>query len=231
MKDSAILFGVSVGPGDPELMTIKAVKIIEQTKVIAVPRTMGGNSRALAIVKEICDLQEKELIYMDFLMSGDQYQCRDNYERLADTLESYLEHGQNVAMITLGDISVYSTAAYILKICQSDGYPVEWIPGVSSFQAAAARIGRPLVNGEESLIITNSTDNQFEKLMQTGTNYVIMKSPLSREEVAGRLNNSDRYEISAVTECGTDREMIQRDSWMPAESGYFTTILCNRIEE
>lgn len=212
MKKAAVLYGVSVGPGDPELITLKAVKRIEQAEVIAAPRVKGADSRVLEVVKKVCDLSDKSVVLLDFPMSEDNIRCRINYEKVADTLEKYLDEGKNVAFLTLGDISIYSTCSYVLQICKNDGYPVEEIPGVSAFLTAAARLGCPLVQGEESLLITNSRDPHFEDLMRQGTNIVVMKSRTTLEKLQSLLSDRQEYEIMAVSNCGMEQERIYTDT-------------------
>ena len=112
-KNTGVLYGVSVGPGDPELITLKAVRLIKECPVLAVPRTRGENTLALSIVMQTADIRGKEIVYTDFPMTRDKEILAKNYERIAELLAEYLEQGKNVAMLTIGDISIYSTFSYV----------------------------------------------------------------------------------------------------------------------
>ncbi len=226
MEESAVLYGVSVGPGDSELLTFKAVRIIEQVDVIAAPRTHGKNSRALSVISEVCDISAKEIIWIDYPMSDDIYKCRSNYENIADKIEKYLDENKLVAFVTIGDVSIYSTCSYVLQICKEDGYKVEIIPGVASFLAAAARLCKPLVSGDESLIVTNSRDDNFEQLLHLRSNKVIMKSRISMKNIKTLVDYGGYHEVTAVSDCGTDGEKVWSDVEDTQKCGYFTTFIC-----
>ncbi|MDE5557562.1 MAG: precorrin-2 C(20)-methyltransferase, partial [Ruminococcus sp.] len=107
------LYGVSVGAGDPELMTLKAVRIIEKSAVIAVPRT-SGKSLALSIVEKTIDLSGKIIIYLDFPMSRDKKILSENYDKISEIICKNL-YENDIAMLSIGDISIYSTFSYIAE--------------------------------------------------------------------------------------------------------------------
>ena len=89
-----VFYGVGTGPGDPELITLKAVRIIEHCPVIAAPRTNGGDMVALDIVRKIVDLGDKLVMPMDFTMDRDVSKRQDSYRRNADAAAAYLEKGR-----------------------------------------------------------------------------------------------------------------------------------------
>lgn len=101
---SGILYGVSVGPGDPELMTIKAVKAIEKCEIIAIPKTKQNNTLAYDIASGVCDMKDKTLLYVEFLMTRDKILLKARHREIANQIKSYLDIGQDVAMLNLGDI-------------------------------------------------------------------------------------------------------------------------------
>jgi len=149
---SGILYGVSTGPGDPELMTLKAVRCLEKCGTVFIPRTKGENTLALSIAEQCVDMSGKNLIYADFPMSSDAQLISENYRRIADKICSELEKG-DCAMLCLGDISVYSTFSPIADIVTDRGFAVERIAGVTSFCAAAAALGISLASGAEVLTV------------------------------------------------------------------------------
>ena len=148
-----VLYGVSVGPGDPELLTLKAVRLIQECPVLAVPRTKGENTLALSIARQAADLTGKQIVYTDFPMSRDRQVLEDNYEKIAGQLAAYLKDGLNVAMLNIGDISIYSTFSYVARKAAQAGFPVRVCAGVPSFCDIAAKTGKPLVSGTQPLMV------------------------------------------------------------------------------
>lgn len=217
------LYGVSTGPGDPELMTLKAVRIIERCSVIAAPITHGKNCAALSIVEGACDLSGKTVIKLEFSMSRDERVLADSHIAAADTLTRYLESGRDVAFVSIGDISVYSTFSYIAGIVRERGYETEVCAGVTSFCAAAAAVGEPLVLGNEPLIVIPAGNGDLENLCSLTGTKVIMKSGCSVAEIKQKLNGRKAF---AVENCGYDNQKIYGSiDEIDNKSGYFTTII------
>ena len=98
-----ILYGVSVGPGDPELMTVKAVRILERCPVVAAPRTAGEKTLALDIASGAADLRGKTILNLEFAMTRDPAELAASHRAAADTLENELREGRDVAMLNLGE--------------------------------------------------------------------------------------------------------------------------------
>ena len=132
-----MLYGVGVGPGDPELITKKAERIIRQAAVLAVPDPGRGEKTALNIVGELAD--GKELLTCEAPMVRDHAALDGAYERNADRVCAALDAGKDVAFITLGDPTVYSTYLYLHKKVVARGYDAQIIPGVPSFCAVVRR--------------------------------------------------------------------------------------------
>ena len=105
-----ILYGVGVGPGDPELMTLKAVRLIQENEIIAVPGADVKETVAYKIaVQAVPELADKELLPIYMPMTHDPEELERNHAQGAKTLESYLDQGKNIIFLTLGDPCVYST--------------------------------------------------------------------------------------------------------------------------
>lgn len=218
-----ILYGVSVGPGDPELMTLKAVRIIEKCAVIAAPITHSENSAALSIVEKICNLSGKIVRKPRFTMSRDRDVLAESHLRIAGELSEYLDGGSDVAFITIGDISVYSTFWYIARILMERGYEAEICAGVTSFCAAAAVVKKPLVLGSEPLMVLPASCAELEELCDVRGTKVIMKSGRSVSNIRGKLNGKSVY---AVENCGYENQRIFGSlDEIDDDSGYFTTII------
>ena len=139
------LYGVGVGPGDPELLTKKAERVLREADVVAVPDKGAGEKTALNIVADI--VGGKELLYCPTPMVRDRAVLDGCYEKIADDICALLDAGKVVAFITLGDPTVYSTYIYVHKKVLARGYAAELVPGVPSFCAVAARLNTSLCEG------------------------------------------------------------------------------------
>ena len=146
-KKQGILYGVGVGPGDPELLTLKAERVLKACPVVAAPRTREGRSLALDIARGAVDLTEKSLLFLDFAMSRSERTLADTHRLAARQVLEQLAAGLDVALLTLGDVSVYSSFCYVMDLVRAAGYETVMIPGVPSFCASAAALGRSLTEG------------------------------------------------------------------------------------
>ena len=143
---TGILFGTGIGPGDPELMTLKAVRLIRENDTIAVPGEKPEESIAYQIaVQAVPELAEKELVAIPMPMTKNAKELEENHRRGAEKIEELLDAGKNVVFLTLGDPTVYSTYLYVHKRVLEDGYDARIVSGVTSFCAAAASLSEGLV--------------------------------------------------------------------------------------
>jgi len=220
-----IAYGVGVGPGDPEYMTLKAVRLIRENQVIAVPGKVAKESTAYQIaVQAVPELAEKELVPVNMPMIKDRKLIDAEHRKGAELLRTYLDQGRNVVFLTLGDPTVYCTFSYIQHYLEADGYPVELVSGIPSFCAAAARLGLPLAEWDEPIHIVPAVHKTGDKLTKDG-NYVLMKSASHMKEVKALLKESGR-QVSAVVNCGMADEAIYRSAdEIPDDAGYFSLII------
>ncbi len=221
-----IFYGVSVGPGDPEFMTLKAVRVLEQCPVVAAPRTEQDRSVALEIAAQTVDLSAKDIIYLDFLMSRDKQAVAERHRELAGMITAKLNAGQSVAMVNLGDASVYATYSYIHKLVREAGYVTETVAGVTSFSACAARLGISLTEPRLPLhIIPGDYPQLEEELLRDGTK-VVMKQGKGLERVKEALKTTGQYQRAALVEnCGMANESVYRKLDEAEDCGYFSTII------
>jgi len=163
VTDLGTLYGVGVGPGDPELLTRKAERVIRATPIIAVPvASSGGESYALDIVRDLLQPEQK-VIELHFPMVRD-LAVRDQHRRnAAEAITTFLKAGQNVAFLTEGDPLLHSTFGYVLHYL-TPGLPVDVVPGVSSILAASADLHLPLVEADQRLAILPATFESIEDL-------------------------------------------------------------------
>ena len=169
-----ILYGVGVGPGDPELITRKAQRIIAQAAVLAVPDKGSGEKTALTIAGELAE--GKEILLCDAPMVRDEAALDAAYEANADRVCALLDGGKDVAFLTLGDPTVYSTYLYLHRKVTARGYEAEIIPGVPSFCAVAARLGAALCEKSERLLIVPASHKDVDDCLDVDANLVFMKA-------------------------------------------------------
>ena len=222
---SGIAYGVGVGPGDPELMTQKVIRLIRENDVIAVPGQDAKASVAYGIAASMVpELAQKELVPVPMPMTRDKERLRKAHVEGARLIESYLNQGKNVVYLTLGDPSIYGSFSYLQRLLLSDGYPVETVPGVPSFSAAAARLNLPLVEGDEPLHVAPGAHDMGETLRLPGT-CVLMKASGPLGETKARLKSSGK-EVFAVENCGMDTERLYRGvDQLPDSAGYLSLIV------
>ena len=222
-----VFYGISVGPGDPQLLTIKAVERIRECKVLATPQTKGESMLALRIAEAAVDLTGKTILPLSFLMTRDPEALRKSHEEAADSVAAFLDKGEDVGMLNLGDVSIYSTFSYIHDILRQRGYETVIIPGVPSFCAVAAELNTGLTEmGKPLHIIPASHEGLAESLALPG-NKVLMKSGKTLPAVRQALKDAGLLEkASMVQNCGLpDQRVFGKLDDASGDTGYFTTIL------
>ncbi len=220
-----MLYGVSVGCGDPMDMTLRAVRTIEACKTVFVPKTDGGRTLALDIASQAADLSGKKIVTLETPMTRDKAALDAAHEAAAETVCKALENG-DAAMLCLGDVSIYTTFAYIAARVEKRGYGVKWLPGVSSVTAAACASGVPLVLGLQPLhILPYGCEGFSEKLSLNGTK-VIMKSGKKAPLLISELRERGLLKKTiAVENAGLENECISVGEDIPENVGYFTVFI------
>lgn len=227
---SGTLYGISTGPGDPELITLKAVRIIEQCRTIAVPRTKGENTLALSIAEKSVNLRGKNILYLDFPMTSDKEKACDNYDRIAEMLCAELENN-DIALLNLGDVGIYSTFSNIAERVTSAGYTAEFVSGVTSFSAASSLFGIPLVSKDEALTVIPYSNQELPDILRSPGTKVIMKTGSHAGELISLLRNMDLLEYTYIAEnCGLHDERILKGTEPPEDFGYFTVFIVKKPE-
>lgn len=215
--DAGKLWGVGIGPGDPELVTVKAARVIGEADVVAFHSARHGKSisRGVAAPYMRGDQIEEHLIYPVTTETVDHpggYQgaMDEFYEEAAGRLAAHLEAGRSVALLAAGDPLFYSSYMHMHKRL-SDRFDAEVIPGVTSISAAAAALGTPLVEGEEILTVLPGTLPQAEltrRLRETDA-AAILKLGRTYPAVRQALKDSGRLdETRYVERASTTRQKI-----------------------
>jgi len=211
------VFGIGVGPGDPGLLTVKAVKVLKESPVVVAPRASSdGDSFALSIVRDYLDTSRQKVITAVFPMSMDKSVLDKAWSDAAASVADELGKGNDVAFLTLGDPSLYSTYAYILakikeRLPEAES---EIVPGVSSISLAAARAGVYLGLGQERLAVM-PLGRDMDAVRDALTAYdtvVLMKVNRSFPKLVELLDGMGLAAGAVyVCRCGTAKEKIIRD--------------------
>ena len=220
-----IAYGVGVGPGDPEYMTLKAIRLIRENDVIAVPGKVAKDAVAYKIAAAVVpELENKELLPIYMPMIKDREFIDAEHKKAAKLVESYLDQGKNVVYITLGDSTIYCTFSYIQHYLEADGYTVELVAGIPSFCAAAARLNTPLTEWDEPLHVLPGIHDLDNDMALKG-NYVVMKSASKMAAVKDMIRRSGRRAVMAEN-CSMENEKLYHSvDEIPDDAGYFSLII------
>lgn len=231
MTSAGTLYGVGIGPGDPELVTLKALRLLQSADLIAYPAPEDGQSLARAIVERHIPPGRPEYA-IRIPMDVARHPARAVYDRAAAKIASHLDRGETVVVLCEGDPFLYGSFMY-LHARLSSGYRVEAIPGVTSVVAAAARIGSPLVEREEALSILPATmpDADFLRRLELADTAAILKvgRQLGRVRallgVAGLLDDATLICHATMTQ---ERIEPLRDAQV---APYFSIVIVRRRKE
>lgn len=207
-------YGIGVGPGDPELITIKAVKILEKIDIVICPKSKKeSKSVALSIAEGYLN-KKAEILKLEFPMTYDEEKLNITWERNSKIILDLLGKGKNIAFLTIGDPMVYSTYMYLLPFLKKKDINIETIPGITSFCASANKVNIPLASQEETLSIIPLRKNisEFEKVVDDYDNLIVMKPSTEHKRLAEILedrNLEDKFVL--VSKCGTNEENISYD--------------------
>lgn len=229
--NQGILYGVGVGPGDPELLTLKAVKLLRSADVIAAPDTGGESQTALNIVRDY--IAGKPVVLCPAPMTRDKVKLNQAWEENTSRVCALLEEGKTVAFITLGDPAIYSTYFYLHRRVLSRGCRAELVPGIPSFCAAAARLNTSLCEGNERLLIVPASHGDLEDSLDVKANKVLMKAGRQLGELKETLRRRGELEGAALAvNCGLPGEMIwPQFSEADPDAGYFALVLLKQRDK
>jgi len=207
------LYGIGTGPGDPELITMKAVRILGVADVVIVPESGSDKgSIALEIAKDYIS-GKAEILTLTFPMVNDESEKKANRLENSQVILDLVESGKTVVFLTLGDPMLYSTYIYMLEILDLSGIEIETVPGVTSFCASAAAGNTPLAKQNEELrIVPLSRDTDIAGHLKDGDNVVFMKVSSDSIRLADELIKADGIvECLITSKCGREEEFINHD--------------------
>jgi precorrin-2/cobalt-factor-2 C20-methyltransferase len=215
-KKMGTFYGIGVGPGDPELITMKAIRILQQVDIVyAAASSKNNHSLAVSIaqphIPEATPIQK-----LPFPMTTDRAITQKAWEDNAGVIYKSLSKGDDVAFLTLGDPMTYSTYGYVLQFMNriDAALSAVTVPGITSYQAAAARLNVPLVEGEESLLVVSGAMGGDRLRQQTikPENVVFLKAYRNVEDITHAIGEADvDYRCMGISKCGQADEKIILD--------------------
>lgn len=223
---SGVLHGVGVGPGDPELVTLRAYRMISGAAVIAYPAPEGGESFARAVAADFI-AEDADEIRIDVPMTAERAPAQAAYDAAALTIAARLDAGEDVVTLCEGDPLFYGSFMYLLARL-GDRYPFVVTPGVSSMSAGAAALGWPLSARDEPVAVIPGTldDAAIEARLALGGAAVIVKVGRRLARLRALI---DRLGLSAragyVGRATLGDEVVAPLAEAPADAPYFSLIL------
>ena len=220
-----------VGPGDPELLTLKALRRIKESEIIAVPGKKKEESVAYKIARQAYpQIENKEVLPIDFPMTKDSQRLEESHQLGASQIAEKLREGQSVAFLTLGDPTVYATYLYVHKRILDMGFEAEIVSGITSFCAVAARLNIGLVEKAEPLHVIPASYQIEEALKLPGTK-VLMKAGKKIGQVREELLRRGET-VVMIENCGMEGEQIYRSAQeIPDDAGYYSLIIAKEKGE
>jgi precorrin-2/cobalt-factor-2 C20-methyltransferase len=213
----ATVYAVGVGPGDPELLTRKAERVLRSVDVVLAPVSNPGEaSVALGTIREFIDEGRQEIIVHQFPMTSDQSRLIPAWQEAASLIAAHAEAGRSVAFITIGDPLFYSTFIYLLRILREQWpqLPIEIIPGISSINAAAAVAALPLVEADEKMVVIPATAGieQIKAALATYETVVLLKVKPLYSAIIDLLRSTGREQRTVFVErVGSSRQKVLTD--------------------
>ncbi|TKH04586.1 precorrin-2 C(20)-methyltransferase [Peribacillus simplex] len=234
MSNLGTLYGLGVGPGDPELITVKAFRVIQESPVIAYPKKRkGSKSYAHRIVEVYIRPEEKDMLGLVFPMTKDQAILDREWNGTVEKVWQKLNEGKDVAFVTEGDPLLYSTFIHMMKLMQELHPEVEikTVPGISSFNGSASRLGIPLADGDDHVAIVPARDDYeaMKKAIEDHDAVVFIKVAKVIDLMITVLKDLDLLEkASVVTKVTSDEEVIWKVSELEGLELEYLTLMVVR---
>ncbi len=214
--ETGTLYGVGVGPGDPDLITLKAMNTLKGVDVVfAAASTTNSHSLAEKIVTPHIK-NGVTIKRLNFPMTRDRSILDAAWRENAEIVIKTLKKGQDAALITLGDPLTYSTFGYVMRMIResTQEIPIKIIPGITSYQAGSASAGFILAEGEESFTVVSGAlgSENLKKVIESTDTVVVLKVYRNYKEIFETLNELDLTDRSVlISKCGLEGEEVFRD--------------------
>lgn len=225
-------YGIGVGPGDPELITLKAVNILKDIDIVICPKSKKDKkSYAFEIAERYLGVKT-EILKLEFPMVYDKEILSNKWKENAKIIFELLEKGKNIAFLTIGDPMVYSTYMYLMNILKNYDIEIETVPGVTSFCAMASKVNIPLASEDETLCILplrKQMDN-LDAILDAFDNIVIMKPSHDNVKLAEKIEKMDKLNDFVLTsKCGQLDEEISYDvNRLKEDIPYLSTVILKK---
>lgn len=207
-----MFYGLGVGPGDPKLLTLRAVEVLKTVQVVAVPKSRADrDSVALEIAKPYLS-PGAAILELNLPMTPDPVVLEMAWQAGAEVIYEKLQAGLDVAFLTIGDPSLYSTYQYVLQKLRgmAEDLSVETVPGITSFAASAAVLSEPLASGDEPLLVLPAVDEKLPGYLQEFPNVVLMKVSRDFDTIVEELQAAGKQGVF-VSRCGSEQQAVVRD--------------------
>ena len=224
-------YAVGIGPGSPDLLTIRAMRIIESADIILSPQAKGTN-RSLALNAIEPYLREQQVMTVNYPMQRNGNNTRERWKTVAEEVLEKLQQGKSVAMITIGDPLIFATTSYLLYALadELDKEQIHLVPGISAFQIAASRFHEPLTLQEDRLTLMSATDlDAVENALDHCETLVLYKAAGVIYELLELLKNRNLLKSSKLVSCaeqGQGELLVDGlQNYKPHDLNYMTTMI------
>jgi len=225
------IYGIGLGPGDPELLTVKAVRILKEADIVIVPQSdKTGRSIAGDIVKHY--ISDEKIHWYLFPMTGVKADLDVRYDALADTMAGMLAENKKICYVTIGDTPIYSTFNYLRDRLEMKDIKMEMIPGIAAYSAGANQVALPLCEKGENFCVIEmpASKEELEEIMEDFTSVVLMKVHKKLNVLLEFVKENHlcaAYLFHRVTlEDGTTYDLL--NDTVPDDAGYLSTAIVKR---
>lgn len=215
---------IGVGPGDSELLTVKAVRMIKEADIILVPVKKEGSTKSTALdiaSTYIEDMDKVQYLYFPMInLEQNKDYVESIFKKHGENINKQLQEGKKIVYLTLGDPMIYCTFTYISEYFEK----VDYIPGIPSFLNGAALSRKPLCIERESMAVVNMTDDEdkIKKVFDIHDSIVVMKV-CANQKLLKELINQGKRSVTFMSNIGLDNECITEDiNYLDEKVPYFT---------
>lgn len=209
------IYGISLGPGDPELITLKGLRILKESDIIFYPGSLSKDGRKGSYVRPMLDhygLDKNKLQGFFLSMGSDRTAAELTYQQTADQVLRACREGKKLSIVCEGDLSFYASFSYLLEKLQAGNVSIELIPGVNSFSLAAAKHQIPLCLQQEKLAVLPLANDirEIEDSLKNADTVILMKIRMGWQELYPRLLDK-QWKYYYCERLGTADEYITSD--------------------
>lgn len=224
-------YAVGIGPGSPDLLTLRAASLVENCDTVISPQAKGSaKSIALEAVRPF--LKDQEVIVHNYPMQRNRAKTQQRWQELADDVARRCDAGESVVQVTLGDPLIFATSSYLMQGL-SEKLPaghIHVVPGISAFQTTASRFGEALTLQEDRLMLMSATDiSAVEQALEQCETLVLYKAGGCIEQLMELLRRRDLLQSASLVSCGEQGEhelqLADLSQWRVEPLGYMTTMI------